>query len=169
MGINMDRVRDIFLFFVAAPSMFALLCAVYQAMNDKPLSAATLGTIFLVGALILFIPQLEVLKAWGVEAKLRQSLDRAEEIIDRLRRLSVISAKATYTATAWGGRIGGPSAREKQALLDQVDEQPATLKVNQQERAEIVSGYVKFIGLASFRRKRQHSTENRGFPAVFFE
>jgi len=79
----MDRVREIFLYVVAALSMIALLCAVYQAMNDKNGSAVVLGTIFLVGALIVFIPDLEVLKAWGVEAKLRQRLNQADQIIAR--------------------------------------------------------------------------------------
>jgi hypothetical protein len=147
----MDRVREIFLYFVAALAMFALLCAVYQAMNNKLGSATVLGTIFLVGSLIVFIPQLEVLKAWGVEARLRQSLDRAEEIIGRLRQLSVISAKATYTAMTWSNRLGAPSAKEKQALLDQVDEQLTSLDVSEQERAQIVSPYVKFIALDYFQ------------------
>jgi hypothetical protein len=54
----MDRVRDIFLYFVAALAMFSLLCAVYQAMNDKLWSATLLGSIFLVSALVLYIPRL---------------------------------------------------------------------------------------------------------------
>lgn len=36
----MERVRDLFLYFVEALAMFALLCAVYQAMNDEFGSAA---------------------------------------------------------------------------------------------------------------------------------
>ena len=86
----MDRLREIFLYAVAALALFALLGAVYQAMNRQLGSAATLGAIFLVGALIVFIPQLEVLKAWGIEARLTKTLDRAEEIIGRLRRLKPI-------------------------------------------------------------------------------
>ncbi len=146
----MDRVRDIFLYFVAALAMFALLCAVYQAMNGKNGSALTLGSIFLVCAFIVFIPQLEVLKAWGVEAKLRQSLDRAEEIIGRLRRLSEISAKAIYTTMAWENRMGSPSAKTKQQILDDVDKQLASLDVTAEERAEIVRPYIQFIELDYF-------------------
>jgi hypothetical protein len=146
----MDRVRDIFLYFVAAMAMFALLCAVYQAMNGKNGSAIALGAIFLVGALIVFIPQLEVLKAWGVEARLRQSLDRAEEIIGRLRRLSEISAKATYLTMAWDNRLGSPSAKDKQQILDEVDRQLASLNVTAEERAEIVRPYIQIIELDYF-------------------
>jgi len=142
----MDRVREIFLYFVAALSMFAMLCAVYQAMNGKNGSALTLGGLFLVGALIVFIPQLEALKAWGIEAKLSRSLDRAEEIIERLRRLSAISAKATYMTMAWGNRMGAPSVKDKQAILDEIDNQLTSLNVTVEERNEIIRPYVHLIG-----------------------
>jgi hypothetical protein len=142
----MERVRDIFLYFVAALAMFALLCAVYQAMNDKKGSALTLGTIFLVSALIVFIPKLDVLEAWGVKAVLNKTLDRAEEIIGRLQRLSVISARTSYMIMAWGNRMATPSAKEKQAVLDDVDKQLADLNVTPQQRAEITRPYIQLIG-----------------------
>src|SRR5258705_13932367 len=54
-------------------SMFAFLGAVYQAFHNEKGSAFTLGTLFLVGALIVFLPQVEFIKTLGVEAKLRQT------------------------------------------------------------------------------------------------
>jgi hypothetical protein len=92
----MDRLREIFLYGVAALALFALLGAVYQAMNRQNGSGLTLGAIF-GRALIVFIPQ--VLKAWGIEARLTKTLDRAEEFVGR--RLSAISAKATYMQMTW--------------------------------------------------------------------
>ncbi|MEH2705186.1 hypothetical protein DXU06_10575 [Bradyrhizobium elkanii] len=53
--------------------MFAMLGAVYQAFNNQKGSALTLGTFFLVGSLIVFLPQVEFIKTLGVEAKLRQT------------------------------------------------------------------------------------------------
>jgi hypothetical protein len=143
----MDRVREIFLYFVAALAMFSLLCAVYQAMNDKLWSATTLGSIFLVAALILYIPNLEVLKAWGVEARLRQSLDRAEEIIERLRRLSTLSARVTYLTLAWNNRWGEPSARERMSLLDDIDKQLEEMNVAPQERKAIIRPLIRMVGV----------------------
>lgn len=96
----MDRVREIFLYFVAALAMFSLLCAVYQGMNDKKGSAITLAAIFLVCALIVFLPKLDVLEAFGVKAQLSKTLDRAEEIIGKMRRLSEINARASYMTMA---------------------------------------------------------------------
>jgi hypothetical protein len=142
----MDRLREIFLYAVAALALFALLGAVYQAMNRQLGSAATLGAIFLVGALIVFIPQLEVLKAWGIEARLTKTLDRAEEIIGRLRRLSAISAKATYMQMTWGNRMAAPPAAEKQAILDEIDQQLADLNVSPEERSAITRPFVQMIG-----------------------
>lgn len=147
----MERVRDILLYFVAALAMFSLLCAVYQAMNNMLRSAGLLATIFLVATLIVFIPQLEVLKAWGVEAKLRHSLDRAEEIIGRLRDLSTISARATYLTIAWGNRIGSPSAKEKQRLLDGVNQQLVALNVDHAKMLEISRPLVRLIGVDLFQ------------------
>ena len=41
----MDKVRDIFSYFVAALTMFAFLGAVYQAFQNEKGSAVTLGTL----------------------------------------------------------------------------------------------------------------------------
>lgn len=142
----MDRLREIFLYAVAALSLFALLCAVYQAMNRQTGSAATLAGVFLVTSLIVFIPQLEVLKAWGIEARLSKTLDRAEEIIGRLRALSAVSAQSTYMQMAWGNRMGTPSAKDKQAILDEVDRQLVDLGVPEEERSKIHKPYVQMIG-----------------------
>jgi len=142
----MDRVRDIFLYFVAALAMFALLCAVYQAMNDKKGSAVTLAAIFFGCAMIVFIQKLDVLEIFGVKAQLNKTLDRAEEIIGKMKRLSEINARASYMTMAWGNRMGTPSAKEKQAILDEVDAQLTDLNVTPQERKAITRPYTQMIG-----------------------
>jgi hypothetical protein len=119
----MDKVRDIFSYFVAALAMFAFLGAVYQAFQNEKGSAAALGTLFLVGALIVFLPQVEFIKTLGVEARLRQTVTEAVATLENLKRLSQINAKAIYMQMAWGNRWGMPPARDKQAILDEVDGQ----------------------------------------------
>jgi hypothetical protein len=145
-----DKVRDIFSYFVAALSMFAFLGAVYQAFNNEKGSAAALGTLFLVGALIVFLPQVEFIKTLGVEAKLRQTVTEAVATLENLRRLSEISAKATYMQMAWGNRWGGPPAHDKQMILDEVDAQLAELKVPTSQRAEITTPFIRAIGFDFF-------------------
>jgi hypothetical protein len=141
----MDKVRDIFLYFVAALTMFAFLGSVYQAFNNEKGSAGILGTLFLVGSLIVFIPQLEFIKTFGVEAKLRQTVTEAVATLQNLKRLSQISARASYLTIAWGNRLGTPSAKDKQAVLDDIDAQLTELKITPEERAVIVLPWIRMV------------------------
>ena len=145
-GLSMDRIRDILLYVAAAFAMLSFACAVYQAMNEKLQSAGVLAGIAVACTLLVFFPRLEMLKAFGIEARLSQTLDRAEEILRKLQRLSVISARTSYMVMAWGNRMGSPSAKNKQAVLDEVDRQLAELNVDARERAEVKRPYVQLIG-----------------------
>src|SRR6266568_4690392 len=141
----MDRVRDAFLYFVTAMAMLALLCSVYEGMNGRKGTAFTLLTIFLISTLIVFIPRLDVLEAFGVKAQLNKTLDRAEEIIGKMKRLSEINARASYMTMAWSNRMGAPSAKDKQAVLDEVDAQLTDLNVTPEERRQITRPYTQMI------------------------
>jgi hypothetical protein len=57
-------------------------------MNQRNWSAGALAGLFVVSTLLFYLPQLETLSAFGIEARLRNTLDRAEEIIDRLKKLA---------------------------------------------------------------------------------
>lgn len=46
----------------------------------------------------------------------------------------------------WGNRMGSPSAKDKQAMLDEVDAQLRDLKVSAEERKALTSTYVRLIG-----------------------
>jgi hypothetical protein len=142
----MDRIRDILLYVAAAFAMLSFACAVYQAMNEKLASAGVLAAISVACTLLVFFPKLEVFKAFGIEARLSKTLDRAEEILGKLQRLSIISARTSYMTMAWGNRMGTPSAKDKQTVLDDVDKQLADLNVTPQERREITRPYVQLIG-----------------------
>src|SRR5580704_6295919 len=63
------------------------------------------------------------LSAIALEATLRQTVTEAVATLSSLKRLSEISAKATYMQMAWGNRLGTPAAKEKQAILDEIDSQ----------------------------------------------
>ncbi len=141
----MDKIRDIFSYFVAAMAMFALLGGVYQAFQNQKGSALTLGTLFLVGAIIVFLPQIEFFKTLGVEARLRQTVTEAVATLESLKRLSQISARASYLTIAWGNRMGTPKAQDKQVVLDDIDAQLTDLKVTADERAVIVRPWITMI------------------------
>src|SRR5688572_7814327 len=118
----MDRMREIYLYCAAGMSMLALACSIYQAMNNEKASAGVLATIFFATGLLVFLPHLESIKALWVAARLNRRLGRAEEILGKLQRLAIISGKATYMQMGLGNRFDMPSAKEKQALLDQVNQ-----------------------------------------------
>ena len=143
----MERIKDLLSFFTAAMAMVALLCAVYEAMNQRLWSAGALTTIFVAAFFLFYIPQLETFKAAGIEVRLRQTLDRAEEIIERLKKLAEANARATYMSLAWGNRMGTPSAIEKQRVLDDIDAQLSALNVDKTQRQNIAEPLVAMIGV----------------------
>ena len=64
--------------------------AVYQAFQNEKGSAFALGTLFLIGALIVFLPQVEYIKTLGVEARLKESYKEAVATVATVRRLAEI-------------------------------------------------------------------------------
>ncbi|MGY4428484.1 hypothetical protein ACVWWO_000961 [Bradyrhizobium sp. F1.13.1] len=142
----MDRVRDILMFFAASMAVFALICCIYQAMHDQVAAAALLAAVFLVCVMVVFLPRLEILEAWGVKAHLVRTLNEADVILDKLRRSAVLSAKTSYMNAGWGNRMATPSARDKQAMLDEIDNQLRDLNVPAEERKALSKSYVKIIG-----------------------
>lgn len=143
----MDRMRDLLSFFIAAMAMIALLCAIYEAMNQRSGSALTLTTIFLLSTLLFYLPRLETLSALGISVKLQSTLDQAQEIIGRLKTLAEVNAKVTYMTMAWGNRLGSPKAVDKQKILDDMNGQLLALNVSDAERREIAKPLVALIGL----------------------
>jgi hypothetical protein len=77
-------------------------------------------------------------------------LNQAKEIIERLSKLAAISARASYLTIAWGNRLGTPPAKEKQAVLDEIDSQLTELKVSPKELADIQRPFVKMVRLDFF-------------------
>jgi hypothetical protein len=146
-GDTMDRIREILLYVAAAFAIFSIICAVFQAMNDRLGSAGVLAALFVACTMIVFLPQLEVFKAFGIEARLAKTLDRAEEILGRLRTLSEISARVSYLTMAWSNRWGQPSVKEKKAVLDGIDKQLEDIKVSPEERKSLARPLVRMVGV----------------------
>ena len=119
----MDLLNKSLLFFFAITSVIALCGALYKAFKGEPGSSAALTVIFVVTILIFNLPHLEKFKVFGVEASLREEVVEAKQLLERVRSISVGTAKALYLEAAWSGCIGGMPASEKQRALDAVSEQ----------------------------------------------
>src|SRR5882724_11742683 len=115
---------------VIGAAIVLLFVAAGMALNDKVAGGTLVATLFIAVVLIHILPQLESFKAFGVEAKLRQRLNEADELLRKLRQSTLASAKLTYMTIGWGSRIGGPSQKEKQAISDEVEAVLADLGVD---------------------------------------
>jgi hypothetical protein len=147
---DMEKLREIYVFVCFALGVVALILCVFQAWNGKIGSASALGVAFVMCGVFLFLSQIKTFKVWEVQVELRETLDRAEEIIGRVRKLAAISARASYLTIAWGNRLGTPPAKEKQAVFDEIDSQLAELKVSPKELADIQRPFVKMVRLDFF-------------------
>ncbi|MGL3109027.1 hypothetical protein [Bradyrhizobium sp. BR 1432] len=141
---DMEKLREIFTLVCFAMGIAALILCIHQAWKTG--STATLGAAFIVCALFVFLSQIKTFKVWEVQVELREQLDQAQALLQQLRRTSINSARAAYNQAAWGNRMGAPTAREKQAQLDEVDKQLADLNISAEERAGIVRPMVRIIG-----------------------
>ena len=102
----MDRLRDIVLFVAGIVAIGSLIMAAFEGFNQRIPSAGFLTGLGLLCTLILFIPRLEVLKAFGIEAKLRRTYTEAVATLATVKRVAEISARASYLTIAWGNRMG---------------------------------------------------------------
>jgi hypothetical protein len=142
---DMEKLREIYVFVCFGLGVVALILCVFQAWSGEIRSAFALGVLFVVCGVFVFWPQIKTFKVGvgQVEVELRETLDRAKE-------LAATSARASYLTIAWGNRLGTPPAREKQAVLDEIDIQLAKLKVSPKELADIQLPFVKMVRLDFF-------------------
>ena len=110
-------------------------------------TAAALSGLFFLCVVLAYLPQAESVSAFAVNVRLKKNVDLAKEAIEQLRDLAKVNARVGYTTLAWGNRMGAPSAEEKKALLDQVEQQLEVLRVSKAERKEIARPLVRLIGL----------------------
>jgi hypothetical protein len=141
----LDKLREIILFVAGLVALGSLVMAVYEGFSQRLWSATFLSGLALACIMVVYLPQLEVLKAFGMEAKLRETYKEAVATLATVRRLSEISARASYLTIAWNNRFGTPPAKERQAVLDEIDAQLTELKVTPRERATIVQPWVQMI------------------------
>jgi hypothetical protein len=143
---DMERLREIFTYVCAAMGTFALILAVYHASNNRLQAAMLLGVGFVLCGMFVFISQIKAFKVWQIEVQLRERLNEADEILGKLRQLSITSAKAIYLNVGKGSRWGSQDVAEKQVMLDEVDNQLKGMIVSLEERRAISAGYLKIVG-----------------------
>jgi hypothetical protein len=128
----------------------ALVCfgmALYFFWHESLKTAGALSALFFLCVILAYLPQAESINAFAVNVKLKQNVELAKDAIEQLRELSKVNARVGYTTVAWGNRLGSPTALEKKAILDQVDQQLEALQVSKAERKDIARPLIRLIGL----------------------
>jgi hypothetical protein len=129
-----------------------LVIAVTLALKDRVAAGSLVASLFVVVALFHFLPQMESFKAFGVEAKWRERLKEADEILRKLRQSTLASAQYTYQMLAWGQRVRGLTETTKRALADQIEATLKDLGVPPEELATLKRDYLLLTQFDLFRQ-----------------
>lgn len=121
-----------------------LIVAVVLAIADRVPAASLMAGLFVVVVLFHYLPEMESFKAYGIEAKLRQRLNRADEILLKLKQTALASARLTYHTLGWGSRMGGHTQHERQAIADATDAALLSLGVEATEIDALKRDYILF-------------------------
>ncbi|GAA0018537.1 hypothetical protein [Bradyrhizobium diazoefficiens] len=128
----------------------ALVCfgmALWFFWQESLKTAGALSALFFLCVVLAYLPQAESINAFAVNVRLKKNVDLAKDAISQLRELAKVNARVGYTTLAWGNRMGTPSAADKKALVDQMEQQLEALNVSKQDRKEIARPLVRLIGL----------------------
>jgi hypothetical protein len=96
-----------YLFALAATTCF-VLTILFVFKNDKIKSATLLGGLFFLCTILAYFPHLDSIAAFNINVKLRQNLDRAEEILKKFqeeRSARIDTETAMLKELKWRGDI----------------------------------------------------------------
>jgi len=134
---------------LAGPALIAaaavcLLVSIALAIADRVAAGTLTAGLFVMLVLFCYLPQMESLKAFGIEAKWRERLREADEILRKLKQSATASAHLTYHTLGWGSRMGGLRWRQKQKLAEEVDAVLLDLGVESQQLSALKEDYLFF-------------------------
>jgi hypothetical protein len=127
-----------------------LLIAVGLALADRVAAGSLVAGLFIVVALLHYLPQMESFKAYGVEAKWREKIGQADEILKKLQQSTLASAKLTYLILGWGSRMGGPRPDDRRDVANQVDAALLDLDVGRDAVLKLKKDYLIFTAYDLF-------------------
>jgi hypothetical protein len=77
-------------------------------------SGAGAPWIFVACAFLLYLPQLETFKAFGIEARMQKNLVEAKEILEKVRQALIASAKSAYLNSLPYGELRYPQQNNRE-------------------------------------------------------
>jgi hypothetical protein len=127
-------------------SLMAAAGSIYLALTDNKAAAGTMGALFLVMAIVSQLDSFKSFKAFTVEAQLQDKIDRADELINQLKSLSVLVAKAGYASTGSSLMTLGSTQASGMSLASDFDEMLQRLKVSQADIRSAKQPLIRAIG-----------------------
>jgi hypothetical protein len=121
--------------------------AIYYFIRNRLRQGYAFCLLMFLCVVLAYVPQLDSIKGGFLDAKFNRTLNQANDIIARLSKLAVTNARVSYSSLAWGNRWTTPYARDKQAILDEVDQQLVDLNVSASERRTLSRTFVNLVGV----------------------
>jgi hypothetical protein len=147
---NASAVRCIFEasppYLLGAGALVCFALGVYFAATDKKAQSAFFGTFFFLCVVLAYFPTLDSIKAFGVEAQAKKTLDQANDLLERLRVLALIQAQVTYKTLGWANRMGGMPNAEKQEIVNGIGELLKSDGISESDIKLAKAEYVSLIG-----------------------
>ncbi|TXN68457.1 hypothetical protein [Methylobacterium sp. WL6] len=146
--MNLGKIFEFFgKAFLIGAALTSFGSAIYLCYVDKVAGATLCAALFGANLLFYYFPQLESFKAIGVEAKLRQRLDEAAEILQNIKALAAVSAQQTYYQLGWGNRMASASERTKSGMAEETNKVLEKLGFTNAERKKLQDPYIRFISV----------------------
>ena len=134
-----------YLFALGAFISFGL--TIIWAFQRRRVGTPAMVLLFVLCGAFAYLPEMDSISAGWVSFKLNKTVDRAEELLDRLKKLASINATVTYSLISWVNRWNGMPLKEKQEISDQIDAQLRSYDLTESEIDSIKMQYVSLIGL----------------------
>lgn len=142
----LGRLKDSPPYFFALGAVVSFGLVILFVVQSRGAGATTaMLVLFILCVVFAYFPQLDSISAGLLNVKLGRNLDRAEEILGRLKNLASIDAKVTYTIMGWSNRWNGMPLKEKQSISDQIDTQLKSYGISDVEISSIKGQYVGLI------------------------
>ncbi len=106
-------------FFLELLSVVSFGLTLWLLWNDRTSSAGVSLALGFGAILFRVLPSLESFEILGLKAKLRERIEKADELLEHLRGVATAVAKASIQNTTWSSRIGGLPYQTQSELLDE--------------------------------------------------
>jgi hypothetical protein len=124
----------------------AFIVAIVLACLGNVPAAALVAAMFLVSTLFIYLPRIEYIKAFSVEARLTRTLDDAENLLKRLKSLVSSTSKQAIIQIAWMNRMGSLSYAEKAISIAEIDKLMQASAFDPDEVLEVKRPFLSMVG-----------------------